>query len=245
MASFQAGGAFLIGADYNPTGTWQFDGAVSFTNAPALASPSFSGAATGSGTLTYTNTLTAASYAPSTHQDEMYSKVTLTPTTTVTAANGLNAFRGEINLTAGKTLGDGTASYVTGVYGRVNFNTATINIASGDLAAVYGKFDMGSTSTLTSGHIAPLQANIVNPPAGAAAAGVSLIYAESASGTAIGSILNAFSAASYAFDLSEVGGASTWSSTSGTCTTPGSAHGWIKINLNGSTRYIVLSAAVS
>lgn len=193
-----------------------------------------SGSAT-SGQFNITNTLTASAYAASSHFDELYSKVTLTPTTTVTAANGLNAFRGEINITAGKTLGDGSASYVTAVYGRVNFNTATINIASGDLAAVYGKFDMGSTSTLTSGHIAPVQANIVNPPAGAAAAGVSLFYGESASGTPIGNGIELYMGAAYLMKLTQVSGGTFFGATA-----PTSLAKSLKVNVDGTDYYIGL-----
>ena len=237
------GGAFLPDADYTLTGTWTggtFDG-ITLTSSPTMAAPVFSGAATGSGTLAYTDTLTASSYAASTHYDEMYSKVTLTPATSVTAANGLNAFRGEINLTAGKTLGSGSPSFVTGVYGRVNFNTATVNIASGDLAAVYGKFDMGSTSTLTSGHIAPVQSNIVNPPASAATTGaVALFYGESASGTKINAGLELYMASNFAFVMTDVNTSNFLPAISNT-----TLNGLnIKVQLNGTTYYIPTKPAV-
>lgn len=188
----------------------------------------------GANPLTKSATLTAASYAASTHQDQLGSKITLTPATTVTAANGLNAFRGEVNLTAGKTLGDGTASYVVGVYGRVNFNSATVNIGSGDLAAVYGKFDLG-TSTLTSGHIAPVQSNIVNPPASAATTGaVALFYGESASGSKINAGLQLFMAANFAFVMDDVNTSNFLPAISST-----TLNGLnIKVQLNGTTYYI-------
>ncbi len=235
MSSFQAGGAFQIGADYNPTGTWQYDGAVTFTGATSLSGTT---ALVPFGT-TLTSTLTDAAYAASTHYDELYSKVTLTPATTVTAANGLNAFRGEVNLTAGKTLGSGSASYVTGVYGRVNFNSATVNIGSGDLAAVYGKFDLG-TSTLTSGHIAPVQANIVNPPASAATTGaVALFYGESASGTKINCGSEYYMAANFGLVFTDVNTSNYLPAISST-----TLNGLnIKVQLNGTTYYIKTGTA--
>ncbi len=232
MPAYQAGGAFLPAADYNPTGTWLFSGTTT------MAAPAFTGAVTASGTLTYTNTLTDAAYAASTHQDEMYSKVTLTPATTVTAANGLNAFRGEINLTSGKTLGSGSASYVTGVYGRGNI-FGTVNIASGDLAAVYGKFDLNG-STLTSGHIAPVQSNIVNPPASAATTGaVALFYGESASGTKINAGLELYMASNFAFVMTDVNTSNYLPAISST-----TLNGLnIKVQLNGTTYYIKTGTA--
>lgn len=238
----QSGGAFLPGDAATITGAWTFSTAPTLSTptltSPTISSATLSGDQTGSGTLTLTNTLTAAAYAASAHQDEMYSKITLTPATTVTAANGLNAFRGEVNITAGKTLGDGSGSYVTGVYGRVNFNTATVNIGSGDLAAVYAKFDMGSTSTLTSGHIAPLQSNIVNPPSGAGTT-TDLIYAESASGTKIKSILAGYAAANYAMDLTDVGTSQFLPAISST-----TLNGLnIKVLLNGTAYYIKTGTA--
>lgn len=226
MAPAVRDGVFLPNEAQTINGAWNFVGQAT------LASPIITGTQANSGSASWTNTLTGSAYGVSSHEDELFSKITLTPTSTVTAANGLNAIRGEVNITAGKTLGSGAASYVTGVYGRVNFNTATINIASGDLAAVYAKFDMGSTSTLTSGHIAPLQSNIVNPPSGAGTT-TDLIYAESASGTAIKSILSGFAAANFAFDLTDVGAVMFPAISS---TTLNGLN--IKVKLNGSTYYI-------
>ncbi len=245
MSNPQNGGALLPNGDYTLSGDWVFNGDVAFNGSvtppfsTTLASPVFTGAATGSGTLVYTNTLTSASYAPSTHYDLEYSKVTLTPASTVTAANGLNAFRGEINLTSGKTLGDGTASYVTGVYGRGNI-FGTVNIGSGDLAAVYGKFDLNG-STLTSGHIAPVQSNIVNPPASAHTTGaVSLFYGESASGTPIYAGMELYMAADYFMKLTQVSGGSFFVATAPTTLAKG-----LKINVGGTDYWIGLYSAGS
>ncbi len=249
--SVSSGGAFVPANDYTVAGTWNFTGATnlsgsgsSFTSptitTPTVTSPTVSGAQTVTGTYSQTNTLTAASYAPSVHQDEMFVQTTLTPATSVTAANGLNSIRGEMVLTAGKTLGSGAASYVTAVYGRVNFNTATVNIASGDLAAVYGKFDMGSTSTLTSGHIAPVQCNIVNPPASAATTGaVALFYGESASGTKINCGTEYYMAANFGLVFTDVNTSNYLPAISST-----TLNGLnIKVQLNGTTYYIKTGTA--
>lgn len=188
---------------------------------------------TGIGALIKAVTFTDAALAASAHLDQLESKITFTPATTVTAANGVNAFRGELNLTSGKTLGDGTASYATGVYGRGNI-FGTVDIGSGDLAAVYGKFDLNG-STLTSGHIAPVQSNIVNPPASASTTGaVALFYGESASGTKINAGIELYTAANFAFVLTDVNTSNFLPAISST-----TLNGLnIKVQLNGTTYYI-------
>lgn len=226
MANYQSGGSFLPNQDVQFTGTVLFSGATSFANAD------WPSAATASG-MSSDTTLTGSAYAPSSHADQWYSKLTLTPATTVTAANGLNAIRGEVNLTSGKTLGSGSASYVTGVYGRGNI-FGTVDIGSGDLAAVYAKFDLNG-STLTSGHIAPLQSNIVNPGATAAAT-TDLIYAESASGTKIKSGLSIYMAADYLMDLTDVG--AVWFVGSAGA----SASKYLRVKCNGTAYKIALLA---
>lgn len=185
-------------------------------------------------------TLTGAAYAASTNSNLVHSKLTLTPTTSVTAANGLNAMRGEVNLTSGKTLGTAT-SYVSGVYGRANV-FGTVDIGSGDLSAVYGKMDFNG-STLTSGHIAPVQANIVNPGASAATAGVSLFYGESASGTPIGNGIELYMAASYLLKLTNVSGSAYIATAAGA--TAGGTLKKLKVSIDGSDFYILAAGSYS
>jgi hypothetical protein len=224
-----AGGAFLPGSTYDGT-------TLATLTSPIMTDPTVSGTSVFTGTISNNNTLTAASYAPSSHVDELIVSTTLTPATTVTAANGLNSIRGGMTLTAGKTLGDGNASYVTAVYGRGDIH-GTVNIGSGDLAAVYAKFDL-SSATLTSGHIAPLQANIVNPVATSEAT-TDLIYAESASGTRIKSVLSGYAAAAFGFDFTDVG-TSNWLPAISSTTLNGLN---IKVKLNGTTYYIKTGTA--
>lgn len=240
-----AGGAYL------PYQQPSFNNGVNSTGGtfttPAIVSPTVSGTntATGVSAVAYTSgtwslqqTLTASAYGVSAHEDELFSKITLTPTSTVTAANGLNAIRGEVGLTSAKTLGGGTTSYVTGVYGRGNI-FGTVSIGSGDLAAVYGKFDLNG-STLTSGHIAPVQANIVNPPASAATTGaVALFYGESASGTKINCGAEYYMAANFAFVMTDVNTSNYLPAISNT-----TLNGLnIKVQLNGTTYYIPTKTA--
>lgn len=215
------GGAFVPGTNYKTQ---------------PLSSPVLSGSTTASGTIALVNTLTGSAYGVAAHEDELFSKITLTPSSSVTAANGLNAIRGEVNLSSGKTL-NGT-SFLVGTYGRANI-FGTVDIGSGDLAAVYGKFDLNG-STLTSGHIAPVQANIVNPPASAHTAGVALFYGESASGTPIGTGIELFMAADYFLKLTQVSGGSFFGATA-----PTSLAKSLKINVGGTDYYIGLYTAPS
>ena len=183
-----------------------------------------------------TSTVTSGAVGVSTHQDQFLSMITLAPTSgTITAANGLNAIRGEIDAAAGTNIGGGATTFITGVYGRGNIH-GTVDIGSGDLAAVYGKFDLAS-ATLTSGHIAPIQANIVNPPSGAGTT-VDLLYCESASGTKIKAGAEFIMSANYLFDLTEVGSAGTWISAAA----GSSASLYLRVKANGTAYKIALLA---
>lgn len=215
--SINAGGAFLPSANYTPTGAWDFSGAT-------VTLP------TGGTSITAT-----VASSPSAQTNTFLSKTTITGTTT-TATNGLNSIRGELDLASGLTI-SGT-SFFTGVYGRANI-FGTVDIGSGDLAAVYGKFDLNG-ATLTSGHIAPVQANIVNPPASAHTAGVALFYGESASGTPIGTGIELYMAADYFLTLTQVSGGSFFGATA-----PTSLAKSLKIKVGGTDYYIGLYTSAS
>lgn len=235
MSQHSEGGSYVPQYDYTRTGATDTGGTYA---SATLTSPTITGTAAMStaGTITLNNTLTGSAYGVSSHEDELYSKITLTPATTVSAVNGLNPIRGEVNLTTGKTL-SGT-SFVTGVYGRANIN-GTVAIGSGDLSAVYGKFDLNG-STLTSGHIAPVQANIVNPGATAATAGVSLFYGESASGTPIGNGIELYMAAAYLMKLTQVSGGTYVGASA-----PTSLAKSLKVSVDGTDYYIGLYTSPS
>lgn len=224
MSDNSAGGSWVPGSTWPPGQT---------LTAPALASPVVSGTATGAGTLTYTNAPTANI---SGLVNYVKSAVTLTPASTITATSGVNAIRGEMNLPSGKTL-SGT-SFATGTYGRANI-FGTVDIGSGALAGLYGKMDLNG-STLTSGHIAPVQSNIVNPPATANDAGVSLFYGESASGTPIGNGIELYMAADYFLKLTQVSGGSFFTPDAPTTLAKG-----LKINVGGTDYWIGLYSAAS
>ena len=92
-----------------------------------------------------------------------------------------------------------------------------------------------SGSTFTSGHIAAVIADIQAVPT---SSNIDLFYGESATGNPINSFLKGFGKATYVFDLAS--NTHTQMSTTGTAGTT-TAKGWLKVLVEGVTRYIPLS----
>jgi hypothetical protein len=164
----------------------------------------------------------------------MVSGVTMTSGTII-------GVRGETDLTNGTLFGNGGSIYAYGVDGKIVGGTSTINAGSGYVTGALGQLDLTGTTT-TSGHIAAVIASIQGVGAGAIAP--NMFYGESATGTPINAYFMAFGKAAYVMDL-ESNVYPTLMSLAGTYTTPGAAHGWLKIRVEGNDRYIPLSAAVS
>lgn len=184
-------------------------------------------------TLTTTN--------PSTTR-AVYGKVALTYAGNVTIASGsgyVAGTRGEINVAAGTTAKDGfyygsqgkiivagtinqtSATRVAGVIGQLDLSAATVT--AGQVSA--GWFDMGATG-----------------PSGGFDAETNVVRATNTTSQSVNAILYGYGKASYGMDLSD--NSSSWLSTTGTAGTT-AAKGWIKVNINGSTRYIPLTDSVS
>ena len=162
-------------------------------------------------------------------------KVATTITASITATSGLNSIRGEMRLNSGMTL-SGT-SFVAGVYGRGNI-FGTVAVGSGSVAAVYGKLDLNG-STLTSGYIAPVQSNIVNPPSDSSK--VNGYYGESAGGNVMNAHIKLFGKATAVLDI-DTNVHDPEAKATGTLT---SASGYITVLVNGSTRYIPLYTTIA
>lgn len=160
-----------------------------------------------------------------------------TATGSQTSGN-LVGVRGEVNCTTSTNI---SGSYLYGVQGKLITNAATIDCGSGAVCGLYGQLDV-TGGTLTSGYVTPIASNVYGANSGAFAA-VDGIYVEHAGGGVINSLVRLFGKSTYVFDIASNTHDNV--STSGTCTTPGQAHGWIKVNIDGSTRYIALSEAVS
>jgi hypothetical protein len=152
---------------------------------------------------------------------------------TMTSGN-IVGVRGEVNM-AGATSG---TSYLYGVQGKAITGANTFTGTA--LAGVYAQIDV-STGTITSGHVAALQANIYGANSGTIP--MEGIYIESAGGGVINSFMQCFGKSTYVFDF-----ASNTHNQMSTTGTPGAVTGgtgWLKVLVEGSVRYIPLASSVS
>jgi hypothetical protein len=146
------------------------------------------------------------------------------------ASGNLVGVRGAVTLATGTT---NAGAYIYGVQGKVITGAATLNQGSTFTAGVFGQLDV-SGGTLTAGHIASVIGEVYGLSTGTASA-LDIFYAQHAGGGVANSFLKAFGKTTYVFDLES--NVHTQMGTTGAATT---AAGWLKINVNGSTRYINL-----
>ena len=185
-----------------------------------------------SGSTSQTVNLTSTSATPTNPTDAL--KASYTSAAAITSGT-LDGLRGQVTLSG--STGAGVFAY--GVTGRAVIS-GTIDSGSASVAAGYFKSDFNG-ATLTSGYCAPLQSNVVNPPASALTT-VDLAYFESAGGNPINSFLKCFGKATYVFDLAS--NTHTQMSTTGTAGAT-TAKGWLKVLVEGAVRYIPLTDSVS
>jgi hypothetical protein len=190
-----------------------------------------------SGNLTATGresrTYTATSATPGTLRT-LYGKIV--SYTTMTSGN-LVGVRGEVTLGGSVSTG----CFLYGVQGKVIYGANTVAAGSGAVCGVYGQLDV-SGATLTSGYNCALSANIYGHNSGTATA-LWGIYVEAAGGGVITSYIRCFGKAVYVLDLESNVHADVMK-TSGSNGSVG-AGGYLKINVEGSTRYIFLSSTAS
>jgi len=184
-----------------------------------------------SGTLTANGVLataiTSASATPGTAR-AIYGKYTTF--TTMTSGN-LVGVRGEINLGGNCS----STAYLYGVQGKAITNATTWTGTA--LAGVYAQIDI-TGGTITSGHVAALQANIYGANSGTIP--MEGIYIESAGGGVINSFIQCFGKSTYVFDFAS--NTHTQMGTAGTVTTDA---GYLTVLVEGSVRYIGLGSAVA
>jgi hypothetical protein len=159
----------------------------------------------------------------------------MTTPASVTSGNLVGA-RGSVTMPNSSSV---TGGYLYGLQGKAITGTGTF--AGTVLAGVYGQLDV-TGGTVSAGHVSPIQSNIYGANSGAYPYLVGL-YVEHAGGGVIDSLLELFGKSDYVFRIAS--NTHTNVSTTGTCTTPGQAHGWLKIIVDGAVRYIPLSEAVS
>jgi len=147
--------------------------------------------------------------------------------TSQTSGN-LVGVRGEVNITAGCAV---STSYLYGTQGKLITNASTLT--SGTFAGVYGQLDV-SSATINGGKIAALSADIYGFTSGSSNY-IDGVYVEHVAGGVINSMFKAIAKSNYVFDLAS--NTHTQMGVTGAATT---AAGWLKINVEGSTRYINL-----
>ncbi len=145
----------------------------------------------------------------------------------------VNGIRGGITLATGTTAGYG---YIYGVQGSLHTGAGTFNMGSGFGFGVSGQLYL-SGGTVTSGHIAGVGAEISGSSGtvGSPQSYVDLVYAQNSTGV-VNSFFKGYGGTTFVFDVN-TGGVGAQIGTTGAATT---AAGWLKINANGSTRYINL-----
>ena len=152
--------------------------------------------------------------------------------TTMTSGN-IVGVRGEVTM-AGATSG---ASYLYGAQGKAI--TGANAFTGTALAGMYGQIDV-SGGTITSGHVAAIQANIYGANSGTIP--MEGIYVEHAGGGVINSLIQLFGKSTYVFDIAS----NTHDNVSLTATLAAvTGKGYIKVNIDGSTRYIPLTDALA
>lgn len=161
-------------------------------------------------------------------------------------SGNLVGVRGEVSIPSGDTIGGGI--YLYGSQGKLTF-AGVMDHADSRLCASLAQLDI-SAGTYTTGQLSALW---VDAGATASASAIStkgggqfnLLRITNTTAALSNALIYGYADADYLFDLGGPGGNADWFSESGTCTTPGQAHGWLKIYLNGTAKYIPLSAAVS
>jgi hypothetical protein len=203
---------------------------IAFLKTPTFDAPPSFNTLTGPLAVAQTN----ASATPGTVRDiygQMVTGVSLT-------SGNLVGVRGEVNITNGTTVGNGVFLY--GLQGKVIGGTSTLNTGSAHVTGVLGSLDLTGT-TNTSGHINAVTATIQG--VGSSGAKVNLFYGESATGTEINSMFQAFGKSKYVFDLES--NVHTQMSTTGTPGSVTGGTGWLKVLVEGVVRYIPLASSVS
>jgi hypothetical protein len=179
------------------------------------------------GVISAAETITEATHAT---QRLIRSELTLTPATDIAAtSNGSFAgIRGAVTLSSGKSISDG---YIYGVQGKAVLDGATLAVGSDHICGLYGQLS-ATSATFTSGHIAAVIGSIQGVPT---SSNVDLFYGESVTGNVINAMFKAICKSDFVFDLES--NVHTQMGTAGAATT---AAGWLKIKVEGVTRYINL-----
>lgn len=158
----------------------------------------------------------------------------------LTSGNLVGA-RGEVNITDGNNIGGGAPVFLYGVQGKVVGTTGTIDVTTGFVTGVLGSLDLG-TITMTSGKNSGVAATIQG--VGSTGDHSDLYYGESVTGTLINSAFKVIANANFVFDITQYSTTSLVATTSSSVTNVGTK-GWLRINVDGTARYIALGDGVT
>lgn len=168
--------------------------------------------------------LTGASATPGTNR-AVYGKYT---TFTSMTSGNLVGVRGEITLGGNAS---GTA-YLYGTQGKIITGSNTIDVGSSYVAAVFAQYD-ATGATITSGYNCAVAADIFGVSSGTKA--IDMFYGQHADGGTINAYLRAYGKATTVFEFDTNGGAQ-----AGTTESTATAAGFLKVIVDGATRYIQL-----
>jgi hypothetical protein len=143
---------------------------------------------------------------------------------------------GAITIPAGGAIS--SASYLYGVQGKVVTGTGSVAVGSAFVFGVFGRIEAAG-GTLTSGHIAGLAGEITGLASGTAST-TSILYLQHAGGGVANAFITAFGKTTYVFDFES----NAFNQMSNTCTPSAvtGATGGLKVNVEGTTKWIPLAA---
>ena len=158
-------------------------------------------------------------------QRAVYGKYTTAATMT---SGSLVGARGEV--TMGGSV-SGTA-FLYGVQGKIITGANTINVGSSYVAGVFGQLDL-TGATVTSGYVCGVASDIFGVTGTVA---VDMFYGQHANSGTINAFFRAYGKATSVFEFDTNSGVQA----SDAAVTSATAAGYLKIKVNGSTRYINL-----
>lgn len=202
------------------------DGTAAATIADSTGAVAFSTAV--STTSTISGAVTSGSATPGTSRAIIGSYTTHTSMT----GGNLVGVRGVININ-GNMSG---ATYLYGTQGKIIAGAHTVDVGSAYVAGLFGQYDATGT-TITSGYNCGVASDIFGVSSGTKA--IDMFYGQNADGGTINSYLRAYGKTTTVFEFDTNSGSQ--AATAGELETVG---GYLKVVLNGETRYIQLYEAI-
>jgi hypothetical protein len=137
-----------------------------------------------------------------------------------------------------------TTGFIYGAQGKIVLS-GTLNNGSGFNAGIFGQTDTSAASFVhTSGYLAPIMADFGATSIMASDANANMITVLNTTQCTIHAVQTSIVKASFWQDIQEINGTNFTKTTSTSVTNVGTS-GWLKILVNGQTRYIALGDGVT